>query len=80
MPKTLTLRVEDSVYQLFKKAADGERRTLSNFMEYAALNYVIREMVVSDDEMQEILSNKSLVQSLKRGMKDIARGRYRIVR
>ncbi|TGL46715.1 CopG family transcriptional regulator, partial [Leptospira wolffii] len=28
MSKTITLRIEDPIYDIFKKAAEGERRTI----------------------------------------------------
>jgi uncharacterized protein (DUF1778 family) len=37
MAKTVTVRLEDKVYDLIRNAAEGERRSISNFMEYAAL-------------------------------------------
>jgi predicted transcriptional regulator len=79
MPKTITIRLDDSVYDIFKKAADGERRTISNFLEFATLAYVTKEIHVSDDEMNEILSDLTLVNSLKKGLKDIKNGNYRLV-
>jgi len=39
MPKTITLRIDEDVYGLFKTAASAEKRTISNFIEYATLNY-----------------------------------------
>ena len=48
MPKTITLRIDENVYGLFKTAASAEKRTISNFIEYAALNYLTEESYVSD--------------------------------
>ena len=79
MPKTITIRIDDSVYDIFKKAADGERRSISNFVEFATLAYVTNEIHVSDHEMNEILSDTSLISNLKKGLKDIKSGNYRIV-
>ncbi|HOE99786.1 MAG TPA: ribbon-helix-helix protein, CopG family [Spirochaetota bacterium] len=76
MSKTITIRVDDSTYELLKKAANGERRTISNFIEYAALNYLTTENYVSDNEMNEI--NK-FSEDLKKGLDDIAKGNYTIV-
>jgi len=56
MAKTVTVRVDDEIYKIFKKAADGQRRTISNYIEYATLNYTINESVVDDEEMNEILA------------------------
>lgn len=79
MAKTVTLRVEDSVYNLIKKAADGERRTISNFLEYAALNYLISDLYVSDEEMEDLLADKLNIKSLKVGIKEFNEGKYNIV-
>lgn len=79
MAKTVTVRLEDSAYELIRKAADGERRSISNFLEYAALRYLSDELTVSDEEMKEILSDAELVSALKVGIEDAESSRYRIV-
>ena len=76
MSKTITVRIDDSVYEIFKKAAAGQKRTISNYLEFATLNYTVNETVVDDSEMQEILSFE---EDLKRGLSDISAGRYRII-
>jgi predicted transcriptional regulator len=40
MGKTVTLRLEDDMYNTLKRAADGDRRTISNFIVYATINYI----------------------------------------
>ena len=80
MAKTITLRVEDTLYSLFKNAASGERRSISNFLENAALHYLVSENVVSDSEMDEILRDKNLVTSLRKGKEEIKKGKYKIVK
>ncbi len=77
--KTVTVRVDDNVYSLLKKAADGERRTISNFMENASLSYLTNELYVSDNEMDQILNDAQLVKSLKKGIDDAKKGNYKIV-
>jgi len=69
MPKTITLRIDEDVYGLFKTAASAEKRTISNFIEYAALNYLTEESYVSDEEMKDILADQQLLQSLKNAKK-----------
>ena len=70
MAKTVTLRLEDSVYEEFRKAAEAERRTLSNMIETAALLKIREQQFVDDTEMAEILANEHLLESLREGSKD----------
>jgi predicted RNA-binding protein with EMAP domain len=79
MHKTITLRISDDVYQMFKKAAHGSRRTISNFLEYATLSYLSQDTVVSDDEMKELLKDNEFIEGLKQGEKDVKSRRYKIV-
>lgn len=79
MPKTITIRLDDSTYDIFKKAADGERRSISNFVEFATLAYVTSEIYVSDQEMDDILSDVSLANNLQKGLKEIKSGKYHLV-
>ncbi|MEN6461600.1 MAG: hypothetical protein ABFC94_09565 [Syntrophomonas sp.] len=79
MPKTITLRIDENVYDLFKTAASAEKRTISNFIEYAALNYLTEETYVSDAEMHDILADQKLLQSLKNAKKDVKKGKYKVV-
>jgi predicted transcriptional regulator len=76
MAKTITVRVDDTVYEIFKKAADGQKRTISNYLEYATLNYTLNESVVDDAEMKEILKFEK---DLKQGLADVNAGRYTII-
>jgi uncharacterized protein (DUF1778 family) len=68
--KTVTVRIDDSTYNLLKKAADLERRTLSNFIEHAAVHYVASQSTVTDEEMAAILKDESLVRDLRKGLKE----------
>jgi len=77
--KTITVRVDDNVYNILKKAADGERRTISNFIENASLSYLTNEIYVSDYEMDEILKDTRLVSGIKKGLDDVKKGKYKIV-
>ena len=76
MAKTITLRVEDNVYNTLKRAADGDRRTISNFIEYAAINYIFNNNIVDDNEMKEIMFFEK---DMDRGLADIEKGRYKII-
>lgn len=77
--KTITLRIKDDVYNVIKKAADGDRRTISNFMEYATLSYLTNDIYVSDIEMQEIITDTDLIADLESGLEDIENSKYEIV-
>ena len=76
MPKTITVRIDDNVYDIFKKAAEGQKRTISNYLEFATLNYIVNETVVDDIEMNEILS---FSKDIKKGLNDISAGRYKVI-
>lgn len=79
MPKTVTLRIDDNEYETFKKFADVENRTLSNFIETATLKYIQENELVDEFEMNEIITNVQLNQSLKRGLQDAAKRKGRFV-
>lgn len=77
--KTLTLRVDDSIYQMIKSAADGQKRNISNFIEFATIQYLVSTQYVADSEMDEILNDKTLVKNLQDGFQNIKKGDYTIV-
>ena len=76
MAKTITLRVDDNIYNTLKRAADGDRRTISNYIEYATMNYIFNSNVVDDVEMNETLFFEK---DMKKGVEDIKKGRYKII-
>lgn len=77
--KTLTMRVDDSIYQIIKAAADGQKRNISNFIEFATLQYLTSVQYVDNSEMNEILNDKELVQNLQEGLKNLKNEAYSIV-
>jgi len=77
--KTVTMRVDDNVYEMIKLAAEGQKRNLSNFIEYATMQYLTSSQFVENEEMQEIMNDKELVQNLMNGLEDLKRGDYTIV-
>jgi uncharacterized protein (DUF1778 family) len=79
MAKTVTLRIDDDTYEILKKAAEGDRRTLSNFIEYATLSYVTSETYVTEQEMREVLEDPDLVKGLRQARTDVDKGKYHIV-
>ena len=76
MTKTITVRMDDAVYDIFKKAAEGQKRTISNYIEYATLQYTVNEAVVDDSEMEEIIG---FDKDIQKGLSDISTGRYRVI-
>ncbi len=79
MPRTITLRLKDSVYNLLRRIAEQDNRTLSNFMETSALRYIEEHGYADEYEMAEIRNNEELNKSLKRGMKDVKSKKGRFV-
>ena len=79
MSKTVTIRLDEDTYQMIRHAAEGELRSISNFIEYATVSYLTEEAFVSDDEMSEILSDTDLMASLKKARSDVAGKRYTVV-
>ena len=79
MSKTVTLRLDDEVYDLFLKAAKSENRPLSNLIETAALSRIREQQFVDDTEMSEILANESLLKRMQKGARDYKLGKGRFV-
>jgi len=79
MGKTITIRIDDATYQRIRSAAEAEKRTISNFMEYATVAYLENSSFVSDEEMDQLVHSKELMSRLQQSMQDIKRGNYRIV-
>ncbi len=77
--KTVTMRVDDSIYDMIKLAAEGQKRNLSNFIEFATMQYLTSSQFVDTQEMNEISSDKELVENLMNGLEDFKNGDYKIV-
>jgi predicted transcriptional regulator len=70
MSKTVTLRLDEPIYRLFKDVAERENRPISNFIETAVMRFVREHETVDEFEMTEIRGNVELNKSLKRGHQD----------
>jgi hypothetical protein len=77
--KTVTMRVDDSIYQTIKSAALGQKRNISNFIEFATMQYLTSSQYVDNNEMAEILNDSDLIQNLRNGFNDVKNGDYTIV-
>jgi hypothetical protein len=73
------MRLDDTTYETFVRAAQAERRSLANLVETAALRHIQESHFVDDAEMAEILSRPGLVKRLKAGSRDARRRRGRFV-
>jgi len=76
---TITMRVDDSIYEMIKLVAEDQRRNFSNFIEFATMQYLTSSQFVDNDEMSEITNDKELVQNLMDGLNDFKNGDYTIV-
>ena len=70
MSKTVTIRLSEEEYILFAKAAEAVKRPISNLINYLAQQKLEEDLFVDQIEMDEILGNKDLVESLRKGSKD----------
>lgn len=77
--KTVTMRVDDSVYNIIQLAAQGQKRNISNFIEFATMQYLTSAQYVDNSEMAEILGDASLIENLKQGIEDIKNNEFTIV-
>ena len=77
--KTVTMRVDDSVYAMIKLAAEGQKRNISNFIEFATTQYLTSSQYIDNSEMNEILKDDELVKTLKNGFVEVENGDYTIV-
>lgn len=79
MPKTVTLRIDDTLLEKIKHCAAVENRTVSNFIETATLRYIEHNELVDEFEMSQILSDAKLLQRLKQGSSDARKKKGRFV-
>lgn len=77
--KTVTMRVDDDIYKTIKLAAEGQKRNISNFIEFATMQYLVTDQYVDELEMREILQDKALLDNLESGFNDLKVGDYTIV-
>ena len=79
MSKTVTLRLNDKIYQTFVEAALAENRPLSNLIETAAFAKIREQQFVDNLEMAEILDNQDLIKRLKKGSREARTRKGRFV-
>ncbi|MCH7613857.1 MAG: CopG family transcriptional regulator [Candidatus Marinimicrobia bacterium] len=74
MAKTVTLRLKDEIYEKFSNLAKNDNRPLSNFIETAVLRFIENAQYVNSFEMDEIINNSELNESLKKAHEDVKKG------
>lgn len=79
MSKTVTLRLSDDTYKMFKKIAERDNRPISNFIETAVSRFIEQNQFVDEFEMEEIRNNIELNKNLKAGLGDMKNKRGRFV-
>ncbi len=77
--KTVTMRIDESVYEMIRQAANGQKRNMSNFIEFATLQYLTSSQYIDPSELDDILNDKSLVENLNLGLQNVKNGDYTIV-
>jgi predicted DNA-binding protein len=79
MSKTVTLRLDDEVYQKIKTFAEQDNRPISNYIETAALRYIDEIEYADEFEMENIMHNEELLKALQQGHLDAQNKRGRFV-
>lgn len=75
MSKTITIRLSEEEYILFAKAAETVKRPISNLISYLAQQKLKEDIFVDHIEMDEIIGNKNLVETLGKGSWDAKLGK-----
>ena len=79
MSKTITLRLSEENYKVYKKLAERDNRPISNFIQTAVKRFVEHNVFADEFEMEEIRNNVELNKSLKRGLSDMKSKKGRLV-
>lgn len=67
MLRTVTLRLDQDVYQLFHAWALADNRSLSNLIETSAKKHLEECLFADETEMRDIREDRRLVQKLRQG-------------
>lgn len=80
MSRTVTLRLKDDMYEKFRKLAEDDNRSISNFIETSVLRSIENNSSIDEFEMAEIQANKTLLESIEQGLHDAKRKKGRFVK
>ncbi len=79
MAKTISLRIDENLYNSLKIHANAENRSISNFIETATIRYIEEVEYADHFEMESILADANLKNRLKQGTQDAINNRGRFV-
>ena len=79
MPKTVTIELDEDVYNRFRTVAQWDHRTVVNLIQFSVLRYIDQKEFLNEFEMKEIREDSELNESIKRGLVDAEEGRGRYV-
>jgi len=79
MSRTVTLRLDETLYERLKKLAEAENRPLSNYIVTAVKKFMEESIFASDEEMAEILSDKTLMSRIKKGSRQVKSGKGQMI-
>ena len=79
MSKTLTIRVDEQTYVMLKNHALAQNRSLSNFIETTVKEHIQESEFLDKEEMSDILTNKKLVERLRRGSHDAEKKKGKLI-
>ena len=80
MSKTVTLRLDEKTYKIFRRRAEVDNRPISNLVETAALRHLQEVAYVEPEEMDEILEDKELIKALQVGSRQVRQGKTKKLR
>jgi len=72
MGKTVTLTMDESLYEKVRQHAAMDNRSLANFIKMAMARYIEERNLVDDFEMEEIKNNTNLIERIQAGSRDAA--------
>lgn len=79
MSRSVTIRLNDDVYNKFYEIAAEEHRSVSNLIETFALKKLEEALFTNTFETSEIASNKTLLTRLKKGHQDAIRKKGHLI-
>ena len=79
MAKVVTVRLSDEDYRKITMAAKLDRRPLSNFMTLMVIKGIEESDYVDAVEMDQILSDKTLMAKLQAGYRDARQRKGKVV-